>query len=167
MIIRPAVPADCPSLLGLVHALARYEKAEASVQMTEADLRAALFGDRPLLNAVVAEVDGELAGSALYFFTFSTWTGKPGLFLEDLFVRPEHRRHGVGRALFSALAARAVEKGCSRLEWLVLDWNEPAIDFYRSVGAVAMDEWTTFRLAGPRLAQLAATSEGFGTGGAA
>jgi GNAT superfamily N-acetyltransferase len=159
MLIRQAVPDDCPSLLALVHALAHYEKAEGSVKMTEDDLRVALFGDRPMLNALVADVDGELAGSALYFFTFSTWTGKPGLFLEDLFVRAEHRRRGTGRALFTALAAQAVEKGCTRLEWAVLDWNQPAIDFYRSLGAVAMDEWTTFRLAGPALAQLAARSE--------
>ena len=113
--IRDAVPGDCPVLVGLVKDLARYEKAEGSVEMTEADLASALFVPQPRVFCLVAEVDGSVAGMALYFFTFSTWTGKPGLFLEDLFVLPEQRRRGVGRALLSALAARAVAAGCGRV----------------------------------------------------
>lgn len=155
VIVRPAGPGDCGSLVELTLALARYEKSEASAQMTEADLHKALFSPSPVAYALVAQVDGALAGSAIYYFTFSTWTGKPGLFLEDLFVLPEYRRRGVGTKLLAALAGCALSSDCARLEWMVLDWNQPAIDFYRSVGALALDEWTMFRLNGLPLEQLA------------
>ena len=153
--VRAATVADTGPIVSLVRALARYEKAEHAVEMTEDALRAALFGPQPKVFALVADEAGAVVGMAVYFFSFSTWTGRHGLYLEDLFVLPEHRRHGAGRALVAALAARAVAAGCARLEWAVLDWNQPAIDFYGSLGAVAMDEWTTFRLSGASLARLA------------
>jgi GNAT superfamily N-acetyltransferase len=156
--VRAAVPGDAADIVSLVRQLASYERAADAVEMTEEGLRRVLFAAEPKVFALVAEHAGAVMGMAVYYFSFSTWTGRLGLYLEDLFVRPEHRRRGAGRALMSALAARAVEAGCPRLEWAVLDWNQPAIDFYRSLGAVAMDEWTVFRLAGPALGQLAGGS---------
>jgi GNAT superfamily N-acetyltransferase len=149
------VAADVAAITDLVHQLARYERAGDLVQATAEDLHAALFGPAPKVFALVAETAGEVIGMALYFVSFSTWTGHHGLYLEDLFVAPEHRSRGVGRALVGALAGRAVAQGWARLEWAVLDWNQPAIDFYRSLGAVANDEWTTFRLSGAALSELA------------
>lgn len=159
-VVRDVLPTDCPAIVGLVRDLARYEKSEGSVEMSVADLEGALFGPHPRVFCLVAEIDGTVAGMALYFFTFSTWTGKPGLFLEDFFVLPEHRRRGLGKELFSALAGRAVAAGCGRFEWAVLDWNELAIGFYRSLGAEPMGEWTTYRLSGPAFSRLAAPSGG-------
>lgn len=119
-------------------------------------LHVALFGPEALARAIVAEAEGAVAGFAIYFTSFSTWTGKAGLYLEDLFVLPEARGRGLGRALLRHLAAEAVRRGCARLEWSVLDWNQPAIDFYKSLGAEPLDKWTRYRLAGPALAALAA-----------
>lgn len=154
MTVRPAEPADVPVILALVHALAVYEKEPDAVEATEDDLHRALFVDGTA-SAHVALIDGQVVGFALWFVTFSTWTGKPGLWLEDLFVQPEARGTGLGRALLQALARVCVERGYGRFEWWVLDWNAPAIGFYRSLGAVPQDEWTTFRVDGDALAALA------------
>ena len=153
-VVRDAVPDDVGKLVDLVRQLARYERSEAAVEATEEDFRRALFCPAPQVFALVADLRRDIIGIAVYFVSFSTWTGRHGLYLEDLFVVPQHRSQGVGRALLGALAARAVERGCARLEWAVLDWNQPAIDFYRSLGAVPADQWTTFRLSGPALAEL-------------
>jgi GNAT superfamily N-acetyltransferase len=152
--IRPAEPADVPGILALVHELARYEKEPEAVEATEADFRGALFpeGSAPTTFAHVAEVEGGIVGVAIWFLTFSTWTGRNGIWLEDLVVTESARGTGLGRELLETLAALCVEHGYRRLEWSVLDWNEPAIEFYRSRGAVPMDEWTTWRLAFPAVA---------------
>ncbi len=153
VLVRDAVPDDVGHLLDLVRQLARYERSEDAVQATEEDFRHALFCSSPQVFALVAEAKGEIVGIAVYFVSFSTWTGRHGLYLEDLFVVPEHRSRGVGRALLRSLAARALGRGYARLEWAVLDWNQPAIDFYRSLGAIANDDWTTYRLSGTALAE--------------
>lgn len=153
--IRPATAADVPLILDFIRGLADYERLAHEVHATEAGLRDALFGDRPGAEVLIAEVRGAPAGFALFFHNFSTFLGRRGLYLEDLFVRPEYRGAGVGRRLLAELAALAVARGCGRLEWSVLDWNAPAIGFYRALGAVPMDEWTVFRLAGDALAALA------------
>jgi len=153
--IREAVRADVPLILTFIRELAAYERLAREVVATEDGLAATLFGREPRAEVLIAEVDGAAAGFALFFHNYSTFLGQPGIFLEDLFVRPEHRARGVGRALLARLAALAGERGCGRLEWAVLDWNLDAIRFYRRIGATAMDEWTTFRLAGDALAQLA------------
>ena len=155
MSIRDAVPADTSDLLRLIRELAGYEREPDAVEATEADLRRHLFDPGPKVFALVAEVDGSVVGMAIYFVSFSTWTGRHGLYLEDLFVEPAHRSQGIGRALMLALARQAVDRGYQRLEWAVLDWNQPAIGFYRALGAIPMDEWTTFRLAGEALAHFA------------
>jgi GNAT superfamily N-acetyltransferase len=154
-LIRDAVETDVAELLRLVRELARFEQAPDAVEATEEDLRRALFGPEPKVFALVAEDARAVVGMAIYFVSFSTWTGRNGLYLEDLFVVPERRSAGLGRELMTALAVRAVELGCARLEWSVLDWNAAAIGFYRSLGAIALDDWTTFRLTGPSLAELA------------
>ncbi|MEU2347595.1 GNAT family N-acetyltransferase [Modestobacter sp. NPDC049651] len=157
MTVRPVRPDDVPAVVGLVRELAAYEKAEHEALMTTDQLDAALFGDSPAVFAHVAEApDGSVAGFALWFRTFSTWRGTHGIHLEDLYVRPEHRGGGYGRELLRTLAAECVARGWSRLEWVVLDWNEPAIGFYRAAGAVPMDEWTTFRLTDEALTRFAA-----------
>jgi GNAT superfamily N-acetyltransferase len=143
-------------MVGLIGDLAEYERARHEVQLTEADLHGALFGGAPAVFALVAEADGEVIGVALWFLTFSTWVGRHGIYLEDLYVRPEYRGRGFGRALLAALAGVAVERGYGRVEWAVLDWNEPALAFYRALGASGMDEWTTHRLTGDALRALAA-----------
>jgi GNAT superfamily N-acetyltransferase len=153
--IRPALEADVPLVLALIRELARYERLEHEVVAREQDLREALFGARPYAEAVLACLDGEPQGFALFFHNFSTFRGRPGVYLEDLYVRPEARRLGIGRALLEHLARTAIERGCVRLEWAVLDWNEPSIDFYRGLGAVPMDEWRIFRLTGAALELLA------------
>ena len=158
--IRPAEAADIPALHRLIRELAEYEKALAEVTATEEDLRRALLGERPAVFAHVAEHDGDVAGFALWFLNFSTWTGQHGIYLEDLYVRPEQRRSGLGRALLTELARICVTRGYARLEWSVLDWNSPARRFYASLGAVEMDEWTVHRLAGPALHELAGTAGG-------
>ncbi|KGN34089.1 N-acetyltransferase GCN5 [Knoellia sinensis KCTC 19936] len=158
MPIREATPDDVPAILELVHALAVYEKEPDAVEATEEHFHAALFPESgtPTTFAHVAEVDGEVVGLAVWFLTFSTWTGVNGIWLEDLFVQPEHRGSGLGRDLLASLAGVCVERGYQRLEWWVLDWNEPSIGFYRSLGAVPQDEWTTFRMDGAALAELGA-----------
>ena len=153
--IRPAVPSDIPTVLRFVRELAEYERAADKVVATEALLTDALFGTQPAADAVIAELDDAPVGMALYFFNFSTWTGWRGLYLEDLYVTPEARGRGVGGALLTHLAGIAVDRGCTRFEWAVLDWNRPAIDFYLSKGAEPMDEWRTYRVSGDALARLA------------
>ena len=155
MTIRPATPDDIPLIAALIRELAAYEKLAHEAVATEDTLRATLFGEKPGAEVAIAELDGTPAGFALFFPNFSTFLGQPGIYLEDLFVRPEFRARGVGRALLVHLAGLAVERGCGRLEWAVLDWNAPAIGFYKKLGAEPMREWTTFRLAGDALARLA------------
>ncbi|MDV3458002.1 GNAT family N-acetyltransferase [Sphingomonas sp. HF-S4] len=153
--IRPATAADVPLILRLVRELAEFEREPDAVEATEPMLEAALFGERPAAEAVIAELGGEAVGFALFFQNFSTWTGKPGIYLEDLYVTPAARGAGVGTALLRHLAGLALDRGCGRFEWSVLDWNEPAIQFYRAMGAVGMDEWRVQRVAGDALARLA------------
>jgi GNAT superfamily N-acetyltransferase len=157
-VIRPATEADVPAIVAMVHELAEYERAPDECHLTEEQLASALFGPAPALFAHIAAVDGEAAGCALWFRNFSTWRGVHGIYLEDLFVRPRFRGHGLGRALLVRLAAECVERGYARLEWAVLDWNAPAVGFYRALGAVSMDEWTTFRLDGAALTALGSTA---------
>ena len=156
--IRDAGPADVGQLLRLIQELAEFERASDAVQATEEDLHGALFCPDPKVFALVAEEAGSVVGMAIYFVSFSTWTGRHGLYLEDIFVVPEHRSRGLGRELVTALAVCAVQLGCSRVEWAVLDWNEAAIGFYESLGAEAMDDWTTFRISGQSLAALGRSS---------
>ena len=156
--IREARAEDVPAIVGLVHELAEYERSPESCTLTDEQLRAALFGPDAVAHCHVAEVGGEVVGCAIWFRNFSTWRGVPGVYLEDLVVRPTHRGSGLGRALLAALAAVCTERGYARLEWQVLDWNEPSIGFYRALGAVPMDEWTTYRLDGDALADFAATA---------
>jgi GNAT superfamily N-acetyltransferase len=153
--IRSATPADVPLILTFIHELATYEKLAHEVVATDADMHLALFGERPVIEAVIATLDNEPVGYALFFPTFSTFLGKPGLYLEDLYVRPAARGFGVGRKLLEHLARITVERGWGRFEWSVLDWNEPSIAFYKKMGAKPMDEWTIFRLTGERLTSLA------------
>jgi GNAT superfamily N-acetyltransferase len=155
VLIRPAEPADVPVIADLIRGLARFEKLEDQVALTEELLAAGLFGARPYAESVLAEVDGHPAGFALFFHNFSTFLARPGLYLEDLFVLPEHRGVGIGRALLTHLARLAVERGCGRMEWAVLDWNKEAISFYERLGAHANSEWTTYRVAGEALHRLA------------
>ena len=154
VLVRPARPSDTATVLALVRELAEYEGAADQVEAGEADLNEALFAPGARAHALVAELGGEVVGTAVYFLSFSTWTGRHGLYLEDLYVRPAARRRGVGRALLGALASEALSRGLPRLEWSVLDWNEPAISFYRALGATPMDEWTTFRVTGEALGAL-------------
>jgi GNAT superfamily N-acetyltransferase len=173
--IRPAVPADIPDILAFIRELAEYEREPASAIATHADLLRDGFGPIPRFHCLIAEWSEPAPtgspqlttcnlqpatplGFALYFYNYSTWRGHAGIYLEDLFVRPPFRGKGFGKALFSAVAAIAVAEGCPRLEWAVLDWNTPAIDFYRSLGATPLSEWTTMRLSGVPLAALAAAS---------
>lgn len=158
--IRPARAGDVPAILGLIRDLAVYERASDAAVATEADLRLALFAPEPAVFAHVAEDEGQVVGFALWFRNFSTWLGKHGIYLEDLYVRPEFRGRGYGRALLTELARIAVERGYGRLEWWVLDWNEPAIGFYGSLGAHAMDEWTVYRVTGEDLRALANQAPG-------
>jgi len=155
--IRPCRPDDAETLVRLVHELAVYEKLEQYALATPESFRAHLFGPRPAAEAILAEVDGEPVGFALYFSTFSTFRGQPGLYLEDIFVRERYRGRGIGKALLATVAKTAVECGCGRLEWSVLDWNTPSIGFYRSLGARPMDDWTVYRIADEPLARLAAS----------
>lgn len=153
--IRAAVPADAPLVLAFIRELAVYERLEHHVVVTAADIERALFGERPDAEVVFACLDGVPLGFALFFHNFSTFLGKPGIYLEDLFVRPQARGLGLGRRLLAWLAHTTLERGGARLDWAVLDWNEPSIGFYRSLGAVPLDEWTTFRMTGAALEALA------------
>lgn len=154
--IRPARPDDLPLIARLIRALADYEKLLHEVRFDEAELGRHLFGTRPHAEVVIGEIGNEPKGFALFFHNFSTFEGKPGIYLEDLFVEPGARGHGLGKALLAHLAALAVERGCARLEWSVLDWNAPAIEFYTALGARMMDEWTVMRVDGAALDSLAA-----------
>ena len=154
--IRPATAADLPLIAQLIRDLAEYERLAHEVRFDDEVLRTKLFGPRPYAEVVIGEIDGQAQGFALFFHNFSTFEGRPGIYLEDLFVRPEARGSGLGKALLSHLAALAVERDCARLEWSVLDWNEPAIGFYKKLGARFMDEWTVMRVDGDALAQLGA-----------
>ena len=156
--IRPATPDDLPLIAELIHALADYEKLLHEVRFGEAALATRLFGPRPYAEVLIGEVDGVAQGFALFFHNFSTFEGRPGIYLEDLFVRPDARGSGLGKALLAELGRIAVERDCARLEWSVLDWNEPAIGFYKSLGAKPMDEWTVFRIDGAALTGLAGTA---------
>lgn len=153
--IRPAGRDEAPLVLDFIRELARYERLEHEVTASEAELSAALFGTRPYAEVVFACSSGKPVGFALFFHNFSTFKGRPGIYLEDLYVRPEARGQGIGKRLLAYLARTAVERRCARLEWAVLDWNEPSIGFYRSLGAVLMNEWKIFRLTGEPLALLA------------
>lgn len=156
--IRPATLADLPLIAQLIRDLADYEKLADEVRFDEAVLGQKLFGPRPYAEVVIGELDGVPQGFALFFHNFSTFEGKPGIYLEDLFVRPAARGSGLGKALLAHLAALALERDCARLEWSVLDWNEPAIGFYKRLGAKLMDEWTGMRVEGENLAQLGAAA---------
>ncbi len=152
--IRPATAEDLPLIASLIRALADYEKLSHEVRFDEVVLGQKLFGPRPYAEVVIGEIDGAPQGFALFFHNFSTFEGKPGIYLEDLFVKPEARGSGLGKALLSHLAALAIERDCARLEWWVLDWNAPSIGFYKSLGAKFMDEWTVMRVDGQALVQL-------------
>jgi GNAT superfamily N-acetyltransferase len=152
--IRPATASDTPVIAALIRALADYERLADRVVLDEGRLREHLFGPRPFAEVLLAEDEGEVAGFALFFPTFSTFRGEPGLWLEDLFVRPEYRGRGHGKALLAALAQRAVERGWCKVEWEVLDWNEPALGFYRALGAKPLEGWTVYQLMGQALAAL-------------
>ena len=160
MTVRPIRPDDVPAVVGLVRELAEYEEAPQEARMTEAQLAAALFGDAPRLFGHVALADGDVVGMALWFLNFSTWRGTHGVYLEDLYVRPGHRGSGLGRELLRTLADLCVQRGYGPLEWSVLDWNTPSIDFYRAAGAVPMDEWTVFRLTDDALTAFAGDRRG-------
>jgi GNAT superfamily N-acetyltransferase len=153
--IRRAAATDVPVILAFIRELAVYEHLEHEVVATEAQVHAALFGPRPYAEVALACRDGQSVGFALYFHNFSTFVGKPGIYLEDLYVRPAARGLGAGKLLFAYLAKTALERGCARLDWAVLDWNEPSIGFYRSLGAIDQSEWTTYRLDGAALTRLA------------
>ena len=157
--IRPATAADVPLVLELIRALATYERAPDEVTATEEQLHEVLFGPKPAAEVLLALENERATGFAVFFHNFSTWLGKPGLYLEDLFVRPEDRGKGYGRALLVHLARIARDRRCGRMEWAVLDWNEPAINFYRKLGAKPMHEWTVFRLTPDDIAQLADSSD--------
>jgi GNAT superfamily N-acetyltransferase len=155
--IRPATRADVPQILAFIRALATYERAPEAVTTTEASLERDGFGPNPFYFCLIAEHNGQAAGYAIYFFIYSTWVG-PGIYLEDIFVEPELRGLGIGKALLERVAAIAVENSCQRLQWAVLDWNTPAIDFYRSMGGDFLDEWRTVRMSGEALRKLAGVS---------
>ncbi len=154
-VVRPAVAEDVPLILTLARELAAYEREPDGVTATAPMLERALFGAKPLAEAVIAEQDGEAVGFALFFSNFSTWTGRPSLYLEDLFVREAARGKGAGKALLSHLAGLALDRECTRFEWTVLDWNQPAIAFYRTMGAEALDQCTVQRVSGDALVRLA------------
>ena len=155
--IDPATEKDVPAMLRMIEALAEYERLTYAVVATEAHLIETMFGARPEAEAIIARLGGEAVGFALWFHNYSTFLGRRGLYLEDLFVLPERRGQGIGKALLSHLARIAVARGCARMDWLVLDWNETAIRFYKGLGAQPLDEWTTFRLSGDALKRAAET----------
>ena len=154
MKIRPARKEEVGIVLQLIHDLAHYEKAPNEVEATEKELLATIFIDNPKVFCDVVDVDGEIVGMAIWFLNYSTWQGKHGIYLEDLFIKSEYRGHGYGKALLKHLAKICDERSYGRFQWWVLDWNSPAIEFYRSLGAVAMDEWTVYRVSGTALKEL-------------
>jgi GNAT superfamily N-acetyltransferase len=154
-IIRDAVSSDVPQILAMIRELADYERLSHQVTATADSLVASLFGPKPCVQAMIAEVEGQPAGYALFFATFSSFVGRPGLFVEDVFVRPRYRRQGIGKEFFRRLAQRAVQRDCGRMEFSVLDWNKPALDFYHTLGAVALTDWTIHRFTGESLRRLA------------
>ena len=160
--IQPATAADVPLILQLIRELAEYERAPNDVLATEEGLRDVLFGGKPAAHVLIGREEGEPVAFAVYFFNFSTWLGRAGLYLEDLFVRPELRGKGYGKALLVRLAEIAHERGCGRMEWAVLDWNDPAIQFYRKLGAKPMEEWTVYRLTRDGIANLASAKPELG-----
>lgn len=153
--IRPAEERDCARILAFIRDLAEYERLSHEVVTTEEKLRRTLFGERRFAESIIANLDGEPVGFAVFFHNYSTFLGQPGIYLEDLYVRPAARGRGVGEKLLAHLARLAIDRGCGRLEWWVLDWNEPALAFYRKLGAVPMDEWTVQRVTGSALEALA------------
>jgi GNAT superfamily N-acetyltransferase len=155
MQIRLAKPDEVNEIHRLIYELAVYEKAPEQMVATIDQINGSLFSDKPVAFCHVAEVDGKIVGIALWFLNYSTWLGKPGIYLEDLFVQPEYRGHGIGKGFMKTLAQLCIERGYERFQWWVLDWNEPSIDFYKSLGAVPMDEWTVFRLSGGALKKFA------------
>jgi len=155
MQIRLAIPSDVEDIHRLIYELAVYEKAPEQMVATKDQINSSLFNDKPVAFCHVAEVDGKIVGIALWFLNYSTWLGKAGIYLEDLFVQPEYRGHGIGKGFMKTLAQLCIERGYERFQWWVLDWNEPSIDFYKSLGAVPMDEWTVFRLSGGALKKFA------------
>jgi GNAT superfamily N-acetyltransferase len=155
ILLRPARRDDSGLILGFIRELAEYERLAAEAVATEEDIARTLFGEDAVARCILAFADREPAGFALFFKNYSTFLGRPGLYLEDLFVRPAFRRRGIGRRMLAELARIATDEDCGRFEWAVLDWNAPAIGFYRSLGAVALDDWTVYRLTGPALARLA------------
>ena len=155
--IRPATPTDIPAIAKLIRDLAEYERLAHAVDFDEAKLREHLFGSRPHAEVLLAEDDEAVVGFALFFHNYSTFRGKPGIYLEDLFVEPPHRGKGIGKALLKAVAKLAVERDCARVEWSVLNWNEPSIQFYKSLGAETMHEWTVYRLQGEALRKMVAS----------
>ena len=154
MQIRLAIPGDIEDIHRLIYELAVYEKAPEQMVATIDQINGSLFNNQPVAFCHVAEVDGKIVGIALWFLNYSTWLGKPGIYLEDLFVQPEYRGHGIGKGFMKTLAQLCIERGYERFQWWVLDWNEPSIEFYKSHGAVAMDEWTVFRVSGEDLNKL-------------
>jgi len=155
MNIRPAKATDIDEILALIYELALYEKAPEEAKATESQIRESFFGDNPKVFCELVEVDGDIAGLAIWFLNYSTWQGKHGIYLEDLFIRPQFRGRGFGKALLKHLAQICIDRGYGRFQWWVLDWNEPSIEFYKSFGAVAMDEWTVYRVTGDALIDLA------------
>jgi len=162
MNIRMATEEDVPLILRFIRELAQYERLEHQVVATEESVRATLFGDRRYAEVLIGEIDGDPYGFALFFHNYSTFLARPGIYLEDLYVRPELRGHGYGRALLARLASIAVERNCGRVEWAVLNWNEPAIRFYRSLGALPMDQWTVYRITGEALENLVSSDSARG-----
>ncbi len=157
--IRPATPADVPLIQQFIRDLAEYERSPESAVATQKDLLRDGFGPEPKYRCVIAELDGDPAGFSLFFYNYSTWQGKPGLYLEDLFVKPVFRGKGIGKALLLYLAKLAIAENCGRFQWQVLDWNTPAIDFYKSLGAEMMSEWLTMRVDGEKLKRMAEMAE--------
>ena len=155
--IRLAKLDDVEAIHQLIYELAVYEKAPDEAKATVEAIRISLFSEKPVAHCHVAEVDGKIVGIAIWFLNYSTWLGKPGIYLEDLFVQPEYRKQGIGKEFMKTLAKLSVENDYERFQWWVLDWNAPSIDFYKSIGAVAMDEWTVFRLSGDDLKKFAAS----------
>lgn len=155
MKIRKALHEDADVIFGLIKELAIYEKAGHEVLTSVEEIRQTLFGKEARARALLAEVDGEAVGYAVYFYNYSTWLGKNGIYLEDVYVTPEYRKQGIGKALLKFVARTAVDESCGRFEWAVLDWNTPAIEFYESLGAMAQDEWTIYRLSGDKLRNFA------------